>query len=375
MCLRGMRAVPGGLLIVVAGLWVASATAQTSNSAATVFAARGIPVDATAETAAAARDIAIKQGQEQAIASMLRRITFRGDHSRLPTVPPKEINNIVEGIEFKDEKTSPTRYLAKLTVSFKSERIRQLLRAEGIPFTETRAKPVLVLAVFERAGALLLFDDGNPWRTAWERHQFIEDALFPIVLPEGDLRDVAAVGPERAIAGDATTLRRIGDRYGVESVFIAHASLRINFATGGVPELTVTLHRFGSVGEGAEIQTFTGAAGQPPSEFFDDVVTLIARRLEEDWKRQTAPQFDTELKLSARVPLAELKDWVAVRTRLARNAMIKKVELTSLSREDAQVVLHYLGQPAQLMITLAQDDLELIDEEGFWLLQRRTAKQ
>ena len=43
----------------------------------------------------------------------------------------------------------------------------------------------------------------------------------------------------------------------------------------------------------------------------------------------------------------------------------------NLTRRDAQIVLHYLGQPSQLAVSLAQDDVELIDRDGFWELRFR----
>ena len=97
----------------------------------------------------------------------------------------------------------------------------------------------------------------------------------------------------------------------------------------------------------------------------------IARRLEEEWKRETLLRFDTELVLSARLAIGALDDWIGMRDRLQRNAMISRVELAAISRRDAQIVLHYLGQPSQLAVSLAQDDVELIDRDGFWELRFR----
>jgi hypothetical protein len=35
------------------------------------------------------------------------------------------------------------------------------------------------------------------------------------------------------------------------------------------------------------------------------------------------------------------------------------------------VILHYLGDPSQLTLALAQLDLELLEEDGFWTLALR----
>jgi hypothetical protein len=66
-----------------------------------------------------------------------------------------------------------------------------------------------------------------------------------------------------------------------------------------------------------------------------------------------------------------LGEWLTIRERLESNAVVRRVELAALSRVDAQVILHYLGDPSQLTLALAQLDLELLEEDGFWTLALR----
>jgi hypothetical protein len=58
-----------------------------------------------------------------------------------------------------------------------------------------------------------------------------------------------------------------------------------------------------------------------------------------------------------------------MRRRLGGSAVIQRVELASITQSDAQVVIHYLGGPQQLGLALAQRDIDLVEEDGFWVLR------
>src|SRR3990167_2989805 len=60
-------------------------------SASVVFDVTGVAVDVTADTAAAARERAIAEGERAAFRRLLERLTLRSDHSRLPELPRAEI--------------------------------------------------------------------------------------------------------------------------------------------------------------------------------------------------------------------------------------------------------------------------------------------
>ena len=163
------------------------ASAQGTNVNADLFTAYANPVDAEAETAAKAREIALIKGQRQGLAMVLRRLTLASDWAHLPKITDSRIGSMVDGIQVEDEKTSPTRYLANLIVEFRKDDVRSLLRFANLPFTETRARTTLVLPILNAEGSPLLFADDNPWLAAWAAHEVSYGAMFPLVIPIGDL--------------------------------------------------------------------------------------------------------------------------------------------------------------------------------------------
>src|SRR3546814_17525129 len=102
-----------------------------------------------------------------ALRILLERITLRDDHDRLPEIDDKLAMRTVRDFSVAHEKIGGGHYIASLTVRFNPEEVRQILRAREIPYSETVARPVLVLQVYVPAGAARLCGGPNPCFAAW----------------------------------------------------------------------------------------------------------------------------------------------------------------------------------------------------------------
>jgi hypothetical protein len=75
------------------------------------------------------------------------------------------------------------------------------------------------------------------------------------------------------------------------------------------------------------------------------------------------------------VPAGDLQSWVAVRDQLNGIPAIQSSDLIALDRQGARLALHFVGDPQQLRLALAQRDLELSGGAPDWVLRRRGAAQ
>ena len=357
----------GAALAVLLTLWLAVAAAPAVAQG--VFVVDGIRVDATAADANAAREVALATGTREAYRKLLEQIVPREFHARLPDPRAPDLTGMVFSLQVENERTSPTRYLANLTVNFRRDAIRALLQRSQVPFAETASRPVLIVPVYNAAGATLLWDDPNPWRQAWG---FARDrnSLSPMVLANGDLTDVGLISAAQAAGGDRSRLSAIAQRYGVEDVLVAQANLRFEIGSR-IPSIDIVLRRFGPSGEGTTIEGFRGEAAEPVQALLARAVASIVTGIEERWKREHLLAFGNEAVLSANVPLATLGDWIGIRQRLERAPEIKAVELAEISTTGAQVMLRYFGQAGSLVTALAQRGLILSESGGYWTLTLR----
>lgn len=360
-------------LALLAVCAVLSGAAQAAQP--TQFEVKGVAVDVTADSAQVARVQALAEGETEAFNQLLRRLTLQAYHDRLPALSPSEITALVVDFSVTDEKASRVRYIAKLNYHFRAAGVRALLETHGIPYAETISKPVLILPVYQSAGALLLWDDPNPWRDAWRALSIggVGNAggLVPMVLPLGDLQDVRLIGPEQAIEGDMQRLEDLAKRYDTGDVVVAHAILRMD-SFGGLPELEVYLTRFGSaLQEHTMVKTFSATPGEAVPQLLNRAADALKAQVEDNWKQDNLIQAGHAQVLPIQVRVNSLRDWVSVQSRLNGVAIIRRMELVLMRRDQVRVNLHFIGDAEQLALSLDQADLVLWEEAGNWYLGQK----
>jgi hypothetical protein len=351
----------GAVLLVVAGALAAAVAQGRPAAAEEIFTVAGVEIDATGGNVVEARDKAIAMGQAKALGELWRNIVPSDQISRIPPVSGGALADFVEDFSVTGERRSDVRYIATLAVRFRPNVVRDFLSDHRIAFAETRARPVVVLPVFGEGAQAVLWDDPNPWRDVWlDRADLVR--LVPLVTPLGDLSDMAAVDVERALGGDALSLRAIAGLYDAERVLLAQARLSGDTANGqGVLELSTRLFAQGP-DAGSSRETLRQQAPDSEAEFLARVAERIDRRIQEDWKRAHLLDFSRRNQLSATVPIANLAEWISVQQRLAAEARILHSEVRSVSRSQAVVELAFVGDPDELARALAQADLQLVQK-------------
>ncbi len=355
----------GGLAAVI---FVAAAGGAESPAADdSVFRVAGISVDATAENANAARELAIAEGHALAFQRLIGRIVQATDSANVPRLGHAELAPMVRSFEVANEKTSRVRYLARLTFQFDRKSVRRFLRAIGIPFAETRGPQTLVLPVFRSAGAYLLWDEPNPWREAWSNLPETGE-LVPVVIPPGDLRDVQDISAAQAASGNPTRLQAIAARYNAAEVVVAIAALSRGIDRRPVVE--VSLSRYGRA---AADQTIIESHQATATEMLDRLIQSAARRtahgLQDAWKARHLLRFDQESYLEAVVPIAGLAQWVRISRSLTEIPSIEQSQILSLSRSQARIRLRYYGDRHRLASALVREGLRLSQEDEDWVLR------
>lgn len=332
-----------------------SALAATADS---LFEVDDVKVDVTAETAAAARERALAEGQTKAFRVLLERLVLAEDMAKLPSARPADVTPLVRDFSVSEEKRSAVRYLAALTYRFKPDDVRRYLVDHGLPYAETRSKPVLVLPVYQAAGALLLWDEPNPWRQAWAERGG-RDGLVPLLLPFGDLTDIAAIGAEQAVQGDTQRLAVVASRYRCDDTLVAQAVLGLSGRTGR-PELEVFITRHGATRlEQTLLRTYAAGETESNEALLRRAASDVSRQIENTWKRENLMQFGQRSVIAVTVPIKGLADWIEVQKRLSGVAVVRSAELVLMSRDEVRVNLHYLGETEQLALALRQADLNL----------------
>lgn len=364
---------------------------RESNQASTpvdIFTITGVKVDVTAQSASAARNQALAEGQRKAFDMLMRRLLRQEDKAALPPVDPVALNALIQGIEISNERSSSVRYLAELTVRFNGLRVQNYLRTRGVPFSQTAGRPVLVVPVMETAGLRLLWEEENAWRAAWDQHD-LENRLLTFALPKGDTEDRYNLPVSQALDPESPAIARLASRYGVDRVITSVIEITRDFAGGGLKA------RLQVIGAGDNFTPITGEfdlaapapdataeeipATEPPlpdgetvtPEMLAPLVEAVVASMDDQWKEQTLIRLDESGELELVVPLRTAADWPEVGRRLAQVTLVQGRDLRALRPGEAVILLKYVGTRERLALGLAQASLLLHERDGrdYLLLQ------
>jgi Uncharacterized protein conserved in bacteria (DUF2066) len=366
------------MLVLVAVMRLGPALAE---EAAEAFSAT-VKVDATADSAGAAREAARIDGQRRALGAVIERLSGSAE-AKPPKLDDKTITDMVDSFEVANERMSAVRYVADYTFHFRPSKVRRLVRvtepaptesggkstaeATGKSSAESGNRPIVVLPVYKDGAAVVLWDDPNAWRTAWGQRS-AGSGSARLILPLGDARDLAAIDADQAESGQSQALTSIAQRNGSSEAVVALATARRQ--AGQLAGLVVSLKRYRS-GRLVDTQgkSLDADPGESETDFLRRAADTVAAEIESGSKMQTGARSDQQASLAVTVPITSLGEWLQVRNRLTSVAVIRKVDLLSLSRQEARIEVKYVGSQDQLKSSLAAVDLDLGGGDPLWRIQ------
>ena len=359
-----------------------------------------VKVDATADNAAAAREMARIDGQRRALATVIERLSGASEPAKPPKLDDKAITDMVASFEVANEHMSAVRYVADYTFHFRPSKVRRLVRVVETPLGESGSKsppdknpgdkspadsggkspaeggkpPVesgnramVVLPVYRDGSNVVLWDDPNAWRTAWSQRP-AGSGLGRLVLPLGDAGDLAAIDAEKAGSGRPEALTAIAQRNSGSEAVVALATARRQGDKLAGLDVAVKRYRYGHLVD-TQGSSFEADPAESEADFLRRAADSVAAEIESSAKRNAGARSDQPASLAVSVPITSLGEWVQVRDRLASVSVIRKIDLLSLSRQEARIEVRYVGSQEQLKSSLAEVNLDLGGGDPVWQIQ------
>src|SRR3984893_4085960 len=360
-----------------------------------------VKVDATADSAAAARETARIDGQRRALAAVIERLSGASETAKPPKLDDKAITDMVASFEVANERMSAVRYVADYTFHFRPSKVRRLVLvaatppaengsksppekspgdkspadiggkspAEGAskPTVESGNRPVVVLPVYRDGSNLVLWDEPNAWRMAWSQRPA---GWGPgrLVLPLGDAGDLAAIDAEKAGSGRPEALTAIAQRNSGSEAVVALATARRQDSKLAGLDVTIKRYRSGHLVD-TQASSFEANPAESEADLLKRAAESTAAEIESGAKRNAGARSDQPASLAVTVPITNLGEWVQVRDRLASVSSIRKIDLLSLSRQEARIEVKYVGSQDQLKSSLAEVNLDLGGGDPAWRIQ------
>ncbi len=355
------------MIIFLAGL-----VFSTAAMAGSPFEITGVRIDAYGANVTKARAQAIRVGTLDATYQLLDRITLPSD--RLALDPPLIITEdiaeqLVAGIEIANEKRSRSRYLGDLSVTFDAQAVRNFLRAHHLPFVESQAAPVLIVALWQNEEGQPVLSTDNPFAKVLKRPAF-QNHLVPLKLAtQGmDLDEQAASLKVWQLANfDNGLLSTMAARAGVKEVIIASAkpegsnavrikAQRVQIGENGIESIV-------DMGSFEGMAPFSARQSQWLAQALFAAADKIAQVLDTDWKQQAIVRDDMRQSVRLTALYKTLSEWQRLRDALGGVALVEEARLDALSYDGALLTLSYIGSEEQLARRLAQKGIILRNED------------
>jgi hypothetical protein len=290
-----------------------------------IFIVSDVKVDTAAGNAVEAQRRAFADAQVKAAVTMVERLTVSSDREALGPMTENVARTMVAAVEVQEEKRSGTRYIGTLRIVFDPSRVRSYLRSKNVPFTESQARPAVLVA---RVGS-----GASPfgWRDAWKGESFRE-GLAPISLADSDDLDVAA---REAANGSRRLILAEAEQDG--SGFIAR-----------LYEISPNGSR-------------VGLGGPIRSGDLRGLAVSSHAAITDSWKQSVIVRATgtTNLALTARYD--SLSDWIAIRRGLSTSTLVTDMRVDAVATDGAMLTLSFAGTRAQLTQDLVQRGVRLTD--------------
>lgn len=353
-------------LLLVAGFIAIALPAR----AAGLYEISGIKLDATAETANQAKDIALQQGRADAFQALMDRLTLQKERNRRPKPNRNQLDGLITALEISNEKRSQTRYLGDLAVTFDRNAVRNLLAGSGLTMSETQARPALILPILSLPEGKDMWSPANPWRIALATQENVY-RLLPVSQPVGDLDDMNVLPLQNALAGAPERLTILKRRYDASYVMIATAT-----PTGPDPlqptGLVVDYEILEDVGlVRRRLQIRSNAADEGLGALLVRGAARLAATLNEDWIARTRLDLNARGKIAVVARYKSFQDWLTLQSRLEAVTVLRRHDIESLRKSEARLTLTHYGNRDQVITAFAQSNLTLSEQEGFWTLKLR----
>lgn len=358
------------LLRALAFAALTAALVLPAQAADSVYTIGNYPIQAQAEDAVAAKERALAEGQQAAFRSLLKRLIPVTAYARGKRLDQVKAADLIEGVRVRSERNSSTEYIASFDFSFNAKSVRDLLRREGIPFTDDQAPKVTLVPLWRSAAAQPPREEAA-WTNVWKGLD-LENSLTPIKLQPLS-KSIRPESINALAAGDGNALRAFAAQYNTEYVLVALAEPD---ATAG--RLSVTLAGTDAVGEITLKRPYRIDAGDPG--YASELAAVVALRiLEGRWKAvkvrggaaSSAPSGgggggDTDLLIA--VEFRGMAEWQEISRKLSATQGVQELDVAGLSARGARVTLRYADGAQQLADELARQGLNMRNSGGNWVL-------
>ncbi len=360
------------LLLIIIGM-IPTAHAIEAN----FYDVENLTVRAKGQTELAAKNAAINYGKRQAFRQMIARFLTKRDFERLDMPTLKLIDDMIRDLQLETERYGGGTYIATLNIRFRLENVREYLRGIGFAYSETSANPYLILPIFVDLGTqkAYMWEPENIWLNIWLNSKEIgEQHLLPIYLPQHGYHDEKLLANINQVNRDTDILNNIKDYYNTNNVILLTATGDYRAQSDELNGVEVAAHFLTRDWQRDSIIVKIDQKADAV-KLLQSAKTDIFNEIQDQWKHNTAIEFDKRNKLRVSVAITSLASWLKIQSTLQTVPDVIDFRLVQLGQTEAVIDMSFYGTTDKLARALAREFLSLNkskDSKSGWLLISKT---
>lgn len=381
------------ILVLLVGLFSVLAVSAGAQEAGQAYQVPDVAVDITVDQPAQARDTALAQAQSKAFEILAGR--FASTERKIPAPPAQELAGMVSSFEMQKEHVAGKRYMGTFSIQFDPAKVRTYLESHNVHYQEAAPIKVLILPVTNEEHREILWEEVTPWRAAWFERSH-QNGLLTIILPEGDLQDVALIGASDASLSDLGKVNELARKYTVDAIISAIYPAKDSKGRDAV--MLVRADKDGTRHEAVWVDASTEKEDKKIKDEKDKkdstaapislpaLVAASVRAVEDQHAATTRPKNPllgqpvgagepslpaaSGQLLSVQVPSPTLADWARTQRKLSAVTSLSRIQVKSMARGLVTVELETQTPVVELQPELAKQGLYLaLIGNGGWELR------
>lgn len=243
-----------------------------------------------------------------------------------------------------------------------------ILISNSYAFENPREGKILILPIFSDGDQAILWHNSNYWMMAW--HTLLENhPELPIILPEGDMGDRAAIDIKDIANMDTKKLLFMMDKYASSSVIVAKAVF---------DDYTVDVYL--STLDPSHLSnkrlTYNRLAGESIAGLLYSAANDSALKLSKTYKIpkavETVLPLDDYKKITpflAKIEVGNISDWLRVKKILEKIKMIKPFATKEITYDNVEVELYHEGNIEEFRRLLDAGGIKIFKQDNQWYLK------
>lgn len=326
---------------------------------ANLYTADMISVSAEANTAVEARDLALNHAVREAFPMMIRRVSL-SDTTHVDATPA-EMSAMVKGLSISNEKTTPTKYMADVTVQFKPKDVQDFLNRQGVLFITKEPPKYLLIPIFIEGDKAVIFDEQSPLYAAMKKG-ISGGSIYEFTTPLGDESDVKTVTLDLLNSGDLTDLNALLIRYRTDYALLVRVT-----KTGNIYKVQAKSYPQNTAA-GADVLFAVSSNSSNVPAVMTQILKKTAGEMEKKWRQNQTALTDQRGDMTVILPINGLGEWMAIEKQIKSLPFLDKAEVQALHKNQVFLKITFADTVDNIVRKMDQAGFSLKNGyDGTWI--------